>query len=440
MLVAALREDPTGQSVVLDAQRSAAGASAGASGFAAATMAASASGSGGSGSSEEARPTRLRRLLARLLPPNPFSSGAKAQAALKLAAWIAAVARDSEAGAYSIESRMVGAGDLPSGTLPSGSRQAVGAAADGLETGPAVSLLAASAASGLSMGQQQELLAAAAAAAAADGLGGLADDDTEDEDEMPQAAAERPQQKERRPHRQQRKRHKPLSELLAEIPLQEPLLPPADRLAAAAAAQQLQQRQPMMPTAAQLQQMLGGAGGLGLGAPEVLQETGGVGAGAPGSDTFGPAISLLLHQHLQQQGQGQHGAQLEQQMQLNEDALMLRALDAQVRIRPSAFRPPLQLTCVAMPCALSVSGSRGMSSLPPSTSYLMPVSAHPDPLPSAPRRACAPSSPHADEQPAAAERQQRTHAHGTGGRRPDTGRCRSCWCSVFRPGAPAWQL
>ncbi|KAI7837158.1 hypothetical protein COHA_008952 [Chlorella ohadii] len=90
LLVAALREDPSGQTIVLEAQRVAAaggGMSAGLSAGPGSVLTGTTSGAGG----EEARSLRLRRLLARLLPPNPFSSGPKAEAAMKLAAWMAAM-------------------------------------------------------------------------------------------------------------------------------------------------------------------------------------------------------------------------------------------------------------------------------------------------------------------------------------------------------------
>lgn len=298
LLVAALREDPSGQTVVLEAQRAAAGSGSGSGGGGAgsgggtgatagaptasvggAQAQASLSGSGTTGV-EETRPVRLRRLLARLLPPNPFSSGPKAEAAMKLAAWIAAVSRDAEGGSVSAASHLGGAGDLPAGGLGL-RRPAAGVAA---AAGPS--------------------LAAAGGAAAAAAAGGAEAMDADD-DGAPGAGPKR------------RKRHKPLSELLAEIPLQEPL--PADRPG-----------QHPVPAAEQLQQLLaGGGGGGGAAAGGAAAGDGQPGAGDP----LGEALGLLLQQHLQQQqaagGEAGGAAGGEAGMDLD-DALMLRALDAQV--------------------------------------------------------------------------------------------------------------
>lgn len=255
LLVAALRDDPSGQTIVLEAQRAAA-----ASGGPGSVLTGTTSGAGG----DEARVLRLRRLLARLLPPNPFSSGPKAEAAMKLAAWMAAVSRDGDGGSVSAGSHLGGAGDVP----PGGRR-----ASTGLD-GPV--------------------------RAASGRQGGAGVEEMEAEGAQP---------------RRRSKRHKPLSELLAEIPLQEPLRAPAAAPApnvptmpgqAAAAAVQ------PPPAAEQLQQLLLGTGG-GLG-------------GDVGGDPLGGALSLLLQQHLSaDQAQAAQAA-----MEMDDDSLMLRALDAQV--------------------------------------------------------------------------------------------------------------
>lgn len=270
-LVAALRDDPTGQSVVLGAQQAAASG-------------AHSSGSGASSAAEEGRPLRLRRLLARMLPPNPFSSGPRAEAALKMAAWIAGVCGDQPGPAVDAASRSAGSQPGPPPDLLQGLMQATrGAGAPaGVPPDLAASLLGAL--SGASGGQQPTSRAA---------HGG-------DEEAM---------QLEREPHRQRRKRHKPLSELLAEIPLQEPAA--AERLAV----------QPAVPSPLELQQLLGGS-------PPDGADAAARGAAADAGDPLGPALSLLLQQHLQgapavaQQGPTDI-------MDLDEDALMLRALDAQ---------------------------------------------------------------------------------------------------------------
>lgn len=320
-LVAALREDPTGQSVVLDAQRAASSGAA----AAAAHSSGTAGGSGASSAAEEGRPARLRRLVARLLPPNPFSSGPKAEAALKLAAWIASVSRDRpaepmEAASLSAGSQLGAAPDLLQGLLQA-TRGAGGAA--GVPPGLAASLL------GALPGAQQP--------AATTGAVRHADE-----------ARDEAMQLDREPHRQRRKRHKPLSELLAEIPLQEP--PAAERLA----------MQHAVPSPSELQQLLGGAlpggapgGAAGAAAPDAA-------AAAAPDGPLGPALSLLLQQHLQAAPgvaqQVQHDG-----MDLDEDALMLRALDAQASrrhccaaprcdVRPVAFRRGT-LRCAVLHCA-----------------------------------------------------------------------------------------
>lgn len=268
LLVAALRDDPSGQTIVLEAQRAAAasggpglstGLSAGGGGPGS-VLTGTTSGAGG----DEARALRLRRLLARLLPPNPFSSGPKAEAAMKLAAWMAAVSRDGDGGSVSAGSHLGGAGDVP----PGGRRASAG------PDGPV--------------------------RAASGRQGGAGVEEMEAEGAQP---------------RRRSKRHKPLSELLAEIPLQEPLRAPAAAPApgvptmpgqAAAAAVQ------PPPAAEQLQQLLLGTGG-GLG-------------GDVGGDPLGGALSLLLQQHLSaDQAQAAQAA-----MEMDDDSLMLRALDAQV--------------------------------------------------------------------------------------------------------------
>lgn len=277
MLVAALREDPSGQTIVLEAQRvAAAGASAGVS--------AGVSGGGAPGAStltgntsmaggKEARALRLRRMLARLLPPNPFSSGPKAEAAMKLAAWMAAVSRDGDGGSVSAGSHLGGAGDL----LPGMRRPA--AAADG------------------------------PARAASGRQGGAGVEEMEAEGAQP---------------RRRSKRHKPLSELLAEIPLQEPLRAPAAMPApgvpGALGALGQPPAPPAPPAAAeQLQQLLLGTGA-GLG-------------GDAGGDPLGGALSLLLQQHLS----GDQAAAAQAAMDMDDDSLMLRALDAQVGARKRSF-------------------------------------------------------------------------------------------------------
>lgn len=289
-LVAALRDDPTGQSVVLDAQRAAPSAAAGAAAHSSGTV----GGSGASSAAEEGRPLRLRHLMARLLPPNPFSSGPKAEAALKLAAWISSATRDQpgqplSAVTLSSASQLGAAPDLLQ-ELMQATRAASGGA--GMPPGVAASLLGAL--SGASGGHQPVVTTGAARHA----------DDAE-EDAM---------QLDREQHGQRRKRHKPLSELLAEIPLQESL--PAERLA----------MQHAVPSASELQQLLGG--GTAGGAPAAPAAP----AAAAAANPLGPALSLLLQQHLQGAPavtqQAQHDS-----MDLDDDAAMLRALDAQASPR-----------------------------------------------------------------------------------------------------------
>ncbi|KAL4437357.1 hypothetical protein ABPG75_004496 [Micractinium tetrahymenae] len=308
-LVATLREDPTGQSIVLEAQR----ALSSGIGTAGPHSSGTAGGSGASGAAEEGQPLRLRRLLARLLPPNPFSSEPKAEAALKLAAWIAAATRDQpqqslDAVSLTAASQLGAAADLLPGLLHA--TRAASAPA-GAAPGSAASLLGAL--SGASGGQQPAATTGAARPA-------------EEEDE------EEAMQLHREPHRQRRKRHKPLSELLAEIPLQEPMA--AERLAMQHAA----------PTASELQQLLGGPlpGGLhsthGAAAAATAAPDAAAAAAHPAAaDPLGPALSLLLQQHLQgAPGVAQHAQQAQQaqqaghDMDLDEDTLMLRALDAQM--------------------------------------------------------------------------------------------------------------
>lgn len=309
MLVAALREDPSGQTVVLEAQRG--GGASAAGGGSAGTTQGSLSGSGGS--SEESRPMRLRRLLARLLPPNPFSSGPKSEAAIKLAAWIAAVSRDAEGGSVSAGSHLGGAGDVPPGFAMRRPPGGVGAAAG---TGPAALLGAVPpvvpATSTALAGPSAGTIAPAAPARRGGVEGKEADDDL--------APGGRQQRR--------RKRHKPLSELLAEMPLHEPL--PAERLAAQAA----------LPSADQVQQMLQGGDGGGALAP------------APGgSGPLGDALSLLLQQHLQQGGAGGEGSAGRQGMEMDDDSLMLRALDAQVGVLPCCILL-VGVSCSAAGCSV----------------------------------------------------------------------------------------
>ncbi|KAI3429833.1 hypothetical protein D9Q98_010146 [Chlorella vulgaris] len=166
-LVASLRADSSGQSIVLEAQRAAAGSVA----------------------SEEGRALRLRRLLARLLPINPFSAGPKAEAALQMAAWLSST------------------NDTTDVVAAAGSGLAWGMVREGAALeGPLVTSRADP--------HQPELPAAGQVAGS--GRGGNAAATWEQTEA--EAAARR-----RSPQQQPRKRHKPLGEFLAELsPDQEP--------------------------------------------------------------------------------------------------------------------------------------------------------------------------------------------------------------------------
>ncbi len=386
LLVAALREDPSGQTIVLEAQRVAAaggGMSAGLSAGPGSVLTGTTSGVGG----EEARSLRLRRLLARLLPPNPFSSGPKAEAAMKLAAWMAAVSRDADGGSVSAGSHLGGAGDVPPG-----SRRAAAAAHDG------------------------------PVRAASGRQGGAGVEEMEAEGAQP---------------RRRSKRHKPLSELLAEIPLQEPLRAPAAAPAPGVPSlpgQAAAAPPPPPPAAAdQLQQLLLGTGA-GLG-------------GDVGGDPLGGALSLLLQQHLS----GEQAQAAQAAMEMDDDSLMLRALDAQVGSAggcwlgaakathngwPMKGQKASCWTCCMSRCwvlhqtgithaerVLTPRGTLHAASRP--TTY--PLLQCEPRLPAAPQHTpCLPHCPcAADEQPAAAEREQCTAALGSGGRGHAYG-CSTC--------------